>query len=155
MKRYLLHFNPLLGGFTLTCNDVNNVEKGQIKIFEYLNQSLISEIRNGFSLLFGLFSTELLSVVKSFRNKADIDLSRVYRYKEIRRALCSVKAAQWFPRFLFIVRVSAAINERITEVTVQIPPSFLAQDSKNFIVYLGRAIVIDTIDIITAIARIR
>lgn len=44
------------------------------------------------SLLFGLFSTE--SLVKSFRNKADIDLSRVYRYKEIRRALCSVKATQ-------------------------------------------------------------
>jgi len=78
------------------------------------------------SLLFGLFSTEPLSVVKLFRNKADIDLPRVlYRYKEIRRALCSVKAAQWFPR-PFIARVSAAINERITEVTVQILPFFLA-----------------------------
>lgn len=46
------------------------------------------------------------AIVKPFRNKADIDLPRVYRYKEIRRALCSVKAVRQFPRSLYCTRIS-------------------------------------------------
>jgi len=68
-------------------------------------------LRNGFSsisIIWPIFCgvIQWFSAVKSFRNKVDIDLPRVYCYKEIRWALCSVKATQWFSRSLYCTRIS-------------------------------------------------